>query len=297
MSVWAWIRAARPLAHANIAPPLLLGQALAVAQGAPLDWTFFALALGFGVLDHLVIVFTNDVADQDADAKNDAPTLFSGGSRVLQEGLLEPRQLTRGAVAAAAGLVALSGAGVWLGRPLLPLFAVAALGLLAAYSLPPLRLSYRGQGELLQGLGVGLVLPLLGFYLQAGSVEEAPWALFAPLVLLGFASNILTALPDVEADRAAGKRSWPVRRGELKARRDAIVLLLVGIVLAKQLAPPLPAWWLVAPLASIALALVVLRDGSRRGRVRFVALAAGSAIVLQLGLGAALFVRELRLGA
>src|SRR5690606_2262008 len=155
-------------------PPLLLGQALAVAQGAAFDWALFALAHGFGVLDHLVIVFTNDVADRDGDALHEAPTLFSGGSRVLQQGLLEPKQLVRGAIAASAALVVLSGVGVWLGRPLLPLFAVAALGLLAAYSLPPLRLSYRGQGEILQGLGVGLVLPLLGFYLQSGRVAGAP---------------------------------------------------------------------------------------------------------------------------
>lgn len=293
MSVRAWIRAARPLAHANIAPPLLLGQALAVAQGAALDWLLFALAHGFGALDHLVIVFTNDVADREGDALHSAPTIFSGGSRVLQEKLLRPSQLVGAALAAAAAMVALSGVGVWLGRPLLPLFAVAALGLLAAYSLPPLRLSYRGHGEILQGLGVGLVLPLLGFYLQAGSLAEAPWALFAPLVVFGFASNILTALPDVEADRAAEKRSWPVRRGEAKARRDAIVLLLVGLVLARQLAPALPAWWLVLPLVFVALALVVLRDGSRRGRVRFVALAAASATALQLGLAAALFDRSL----
>jgi 1,4-dihydroxy-2-naphthoate octaprenyltransferase len=293
MSVRAWIRAARPLAHANIAPPLLLGQALAVAQGAALDWLSFALAHGFGVLDHLVIVFTNDVADREGDALHSAPTIFSGGSRVLQEKLLRPAQLVGAALAAAAALVALSGVGVWLGRPLLPLFAVAALGLLAAYSLPPLRLSYRGHGEILQGLGVGLVLPLLGFYLQAGSLAEAPWALFAPLVVFGFASNILTALPDVEADRAAEKRSWPVRRGEAKARRDAIVLLLVGLVLARQLAPPLPAWWLVLPLLFVALALVALRDGSPRGRVRFVALAAASATALQLGLAVALFSRGL----
>lgn len=289
MALRAWIRAARPLAHANIAPPILLGQALAVFQGAAFDPFLFALAHGFGVLDHLAIVFTNDVADREGDALHDAPTPFSGGSRVLQEGLLRPRQLARAASGCALALVVLSGVGVLVERPVLPLFALAALALLGAYSLPPLRLSYRGQGEILQGLGVGLVLPLLGFYAQSGALASAPWALLSALVVLGVASNVLTALPDLTADRAVEKRTWPVRRGEGKAARDALVLLATGLVLANQVAPNVSRIWVVVPALMIGIAAFVARDRSPRGRVRFVALAAGSVTVLELALAAVLF--------
>ncbi len=130
MSARAWLRAARPLAHANIAPPLVLGQALAYALGHGFDPIFAVFAHGFGVLDHLFIVFANDVADREADAQNDAPTPFSGGSRVLQEGLLSPRQLATGAALAGAGLLALSTAAIAFGRPLTPVFALAAIALL-----------------------------------------------------------------------------------------------------------------------------------------------------------------------
>lgn len=297
MSARVWLRAARPLAHANVAPPILLGQALAYAHGHGFDATMAIVAHGFGVLDHLFIVFANDVADREADALNEAPTPFSGGSRVLQEGLLRPRQLAVAAAVAALGLLALSGAVAALGRPLTPLFALAALALLAAYCFPPLRFAYRGYGELLQGLGVGLVLPLLGFYLQSGDLEAAPLSAFAPLVVLGFVSNVLTALPDTPADRAAGKQTWPVRRTERSARRDALVLLGLALVLIAQLAEPALS---AAALGSVLLPPAILALGalrylargdssSRDDCLRFVFLAAGAVTMVQLSWSAVLF--------
>lgn len=284
----AWLRAARPLAHANIAPPILLGQAIAFAQGFGFDPVLAVIAHSFGVLDHLFIVFANDVADREADALNEAPTPFSGGSRVLQEGLLRPRQLGWAAVLAALAPCALSAvAAVFFDRPLTPAFALAAIALLAAYSFAPLRLAYRGYGELCQGLGVGLVLPLLGFYLQSGRIELGTW--LAPLVLLGVVSNIVTALPDTPADRAANKRTWPVRCGEPSARVHALVLLAVGLVLAALLTPALSrgerALVLVLPLVFVLGALAFVR----RAGLRFVFFAGGAITLLHLAWSAALF--------
>ncbi len=296
MSARSWLRAARPLAHANIAPPLILGQAFAWALGHGFEPLMAVVAHAFGVCDHLFIVFTNDVADRDADALNTSPTPFSGGSRVLQEGALRPRQLAIAALVAAATLVLGSvAAGIALDRPWLPLFALAAIALLAAYSLPPLRLSYRGYGELLQGLGVGLVLPLLGFYAQAGTLD-APWPAFAPLVLFAFVSNILTALPDAPADRLAKKASWPVRRGEPAARRDALILSGVGLLLASQLGPPLGASWTVVVPPSLlligALRYAKTADATNRaGCLRFVILTAGGLTMAHLAWALALALR------
>jgi 1,4-dihydroxy-2-naphthoate octaprenyltransferase len=88
------------------------------------------------------------------------------------------------------------------------------------YSFGPVRLSYRGGGELLQGIGVGIGLPSLGYYLQAEDLLAPVWIL-GPATLLGVCSNVLTALPDVEDDDLARKRTWPVRHGVRSARRFA----------------------------------------------------------------------------
>ncbi len=204
----AWVRAARPLAQGNIAPPIVFGAALACAnEDRSLRLVMLALALAFGLLDHLLIVFTNDYADRDHDT--DHRTFASGGSGVLQSGALKPPALRRAAWAMALALLALSTALAAFSFPWMLAAWLAACVLLVLYSLPPFAFSYRGGGELLQGLGVGVVLPLVGFYLQRGTLAIPTSDLIAGF-LLAASGNIATALPDVQADRAADKRTLAV---------------------------------------------------------------------------------------
>ncbi|MDH5493566.1 MAG: prenyltransferase, partial [Myxococcales bacterium] len=100
-SLGAWWQASRPLAQANLALPLLLGQALAVGAGARFDPWLALLVHAFGLALHLFIVFSNDYADRDIDVAG-TRTLVSGGSGVLVEGKLRPRALARAARAMAA---------------------------------------------------------------------------------------------------------------------------------------------------------------------------------------------------
>jgi 1,4-dihydroxy-2-naphthoate octaprenyltransferase len=213
-TVRAWLQAARPLAQLNLLLPLVAGQATAWAATGRFSWTLALWVHAFGVFDQLYIIFANDLADEIADRDNDSPTPFSGGSRVLVEGQLSRKQLERGRSVAIALLL---GWGLLLSasdRPLGLGFVGAALLLLWAYSYPPLRLSYRGNGELLQGIGVGIVLPTLGYYVQAGTLSGFPTWLLIGGALLGCAGNVTTALPDTEADRNSGKRTVSVRFSE-----------------------------------------------------------------------------------
>jgi len=298
MSFLAWLRALRPLAHANVAPPILLGQALALHAGTPVDPALFVLAHTFGLLDHAFIVLANDHADRAVDADNDTFSPFSGGSRVLPEGLLTPDAIRRAALVAAGALVALClGAASFLARPLAPVFALAAIALLWAYSYRPLALSYRGGGEILQGIGLGAVLPLWGFYAQRGALTDFPWLALAPLVLLNIAGNVLTALPDTPSDRRGGKLTWPVRVGERTARWHALALTTLALVLLTWLQArvhgmtvalgllTLPAFGVLSSLAWFARA-----DATERAACTRFVLAAASAIgTAQVGWAIALF--------
>ena len=214
----SWIQAARPLAQINIVIPLLLGQVAAWHVTGRFSWLWLAASLLWGVLDHLFVVFSNDFADRDADSG--ARTPLSGGSGVIPLGKLRPAQVERAAQAAAAALLLLSCALTFAGRTWTPFYALAALLLMWLYSFHPVRASYRGGGELLQGIGVGIGLPSLGYYFQAEVVFAPGWVIW-PAMLLGVCSNVLTALPDVEDDARANKRTWPVRHGTASARRFA----------------------------------------------------------------------------
>ncbi len=255
----AWWQAARPLAQFNIAMPLIVGQALAVATGVPFGALACVLVHVFGLCDHLFIVFANDVADEAGDRLNATHTIFSGGSRVLPDGKLLPSDLRRAASLMALGMLAICATSAFaFDRPTLLLGCGAAFVLLFAYSFPPLRLSYRGFGEIAQGLGIGAVLPAIGFVAQAGSLENLHAVQLVPLVVLGIASNITTALPDTPADREIGKLTWPVRVGPVSARKHSLLVIALGVLMTPLLLPSdTSESWLFACEAPSLVVLVV----------------------------------------
>jgi 1,4-dihydroxy-2-naphthoate octaprenyltransferase len=246
----AWLRASRLPAQSYL--PLLLGQALHVAEGGALSAPILVLTQLLGVFDQLAIVYANDVADRETDALNRTATLFSGGSRVLVEGRLSPGALAAAAVAMAALCLATGVAlGLLFGRWLCALSAGVALLLLWLYSFPPARLSYRGGGELLQMIGVGGLLPLLGYHAQSGRLASFPWSLLAVLLPTHLACALATTLPDEPSDRASRKRTAAVLLGP-GATRAAIALLDLAAVALLVLSADrwlrgLPGAWLALP--------------------------------------------------
>jgi 1,4-dihydroxy-2-naphthoate octaprenyltransferase len=125
----------------------------------------------------LMTHYSNDYFDLKADQANLTPTQWSGGSRILVDGLLSPQVALATAVFLA---VLASGAALLLGIVLQPGILTLSLLFLAlltawSYSSPPLRLHSRGVGELTTALLVPGLTPLLGFYLHAGTLPLLPF--------------------------------------------------------------------------------------------------------------------------
>ena len=229
-----WWQAARPIAHGMIALPLLWGQAIALSQTGAFHWGWFAFIHGYGMLCQIYILYLNDYADEAVDRLNDG-YWFSGGSRVIPNALLSGKHVYRASFVIAFALLLLATIAMANDRP----WAIPLIGasLFAAwnYSLKPMRSSYRGIGELHQGMSCGVLLPVIAFYLQTGHFAGFPWRLLLPFGLIFFAGNIVTALMDTAADTQGGKRTYPVRHGEYSARRDALLILLVAYALTAKL--------------------------------------------------------------
>lgn len=223
-----WIQAARPIAFPMIFLPLLIGQAFAWHHIGEFSWGYFGYAVLFGAIYQVFLLYSNDHADEAIDRTNDNYWL-SGGSRVLPLGLLRSDDLLRGARVAFVALGALT---VWLvagnDRPWMAVLVIVAILLSWMYHRRPLQLSYRGGGEYLQGLGCGIVLPLMGYYLQRGELQNFPWVALIPLYLVFHTSHIVTALPDLQSDTSGNKRTFPVRYGEPIARVTILVLLALA---------------------------------------------------------------------
>lgn len=228
----SWVRAARPLALANIWPPLLAGWWVAGFDGAPGGTPWLVLLLLAGWLDQLAIVLLNEVADVDADRRNPRPTLFSGGSRVLLEQRLSARAVRNAGLAAATGFWTLClAAAVIRGDWRIAALALAGLGLLQAYSFRPLRLNYEGGGELLQAAGCGLVLPALGILLAGGRLAALGPDEWLGLFLLAMAGALATTLTDAPADRMAGKETLAARFGTTATSLLAVASAAMALVL------------------------------------------------------------------
>lgn len=280
----AWARSVRVPSQLTILLPLAVGLLLT----RPIDPVTAGLVLLFGLFDHLFIVWANDYADREQDGHNPHPTPFGGGSRVLVDGLLPPRALKHAALVAAVGTLATAGVLVVRGgAPALIALAAVALLLMWAYSFPPLRLSYRGGGELLQMLGVGGVLPVFGYAASAGHLDGFPWLLLILFLPLELGCALATTRPDEVADRRAHKNTLASVAGGPTAGTVMFGAHLVAIGWTLQWLGHTPGGWgvIAAPLLFNlgAIATVDAKPGTR-GMVLHTLLALLVTVTLLAGL-------------
>ena len=242
----AWLRALRlqfyamPWVVYTVAALAAAGAATPTSGGSGAGLDLPAYLAGYGLLffAEAATVFANDRFDFDSDRRNTNHGPFTGGSRVLVNGSLSPRALDTGIVVAL--MAALACAGFVLGQMADPAAASLLLAVLLVlglgYTMPPLRLSWRGLGEVTVGITHSACVALWGWLLQAGHWQDPfPWLLSVPLFLGILPAITLSAIPDLDADRAAGKRTLAVRFGA----RGALWIALATTLAAAASAVPL----------------------------------------------------------
>jgi 1,4-dihydroxy-2-naphthoate polyprenyltransferase len=165
-------------------------------------------------------IFLNELFDWESDRRNRHAGPFTGGSRVLVDG-----RLTRWQLGIGTALALVASAALALGLPtadasshgLLAILAVLALG----YTTPPVKLSWRGLGELDVALTHSLLVILFGHGLQGGDLlDPVPWALSLPLFFAVLCAITLSGIPDYQADHSAGKQTLAVLLGPSAAARS-----------------------------------------------------------------------------
>ncbi|HEY7573907.1 MAG TPA: prenyltransferase [Thermoanaerobaculia bacterium] len=160
---------------------------------------------------------------------------FSGGKRVLLDGLLTRRQT---ADIALVGYFAGILAGVAIVRFREPeVLWLGVIGVACAffYHAPPLKLSYRGLGELAVAFCYGPLICAGTYFVQRGSVRAPILLLSIPLGLLIAAFLWINEFPDARADGEAGKRTLVVRLGKRRASRAYVILLILAFAMLASL--------------------------------------------------------------
>ena len=238
--------------------PVLLGIIIAASHGS-FDLVAAALTVIGASFVQLGLNVANDVFDtvQGADDANITPTQFSGGSRVIQYGLVSLRQMATLAtvfylLAGLVGLILLATHG----SPALLVIGVVGFIVSLGYTAPPLKFVYRGLGEIAVAIGFGPLM-LLGAYVvqTGGALAWEPFVASIPIALLVALILYVNEIPDRRGDARAGKRTLPVRFSETTvitgyrvAAAAAFVALVIGVV-AGILPVPTLLMLLTIPLA------------------------------------------------
>jgi 1,4-dihydroxy-2-naphthoate octaprenyltransferase len=290
--VSAFVRLGRPIFLIGGVVLYGVGVALAGFQGARLHWERFAWGQLAVSSIQAMTHYANDFFDLEADRANRTPTRWSGGSRVLPNGELAPR-IALVAAATLAGVALFATITLYFvlsaeGSAALAL--VAALVLAWAYSAPPLRLHSRGLGEIDTAIVTTILVPFIGYHLQAGRTDSIVVAAVAPLFLLQFAMLLAVEFPDEIGDAAVGKRTLVVRMGRRKAgllyactlaMHYALLPVWIGFGLPAVVAASLLATFPLAIYLSVVVTGRSQRDSSTWNRVAFLTtgLLVGSALL------------------
>lgn len=224
--IMLWIKAVRaPFFSATIMSAVIAG-ALAYSEGT-FSWLYLFGAIFIIAGSNCGINLINDYFDHKSrnDELNKYFGPFSGGSRVIQDKLIKPSSIL---IAGISSFVIVSLIGlyfvIFVNLHLL-WFGLAAVLLGYFYTASPLRLAYRGLGEILVFLKAGPLAVCGSYLLFTGNITLEAVLISIPQGLLLTAILFINEFPDYEADKLAGKRHLVVRIGREKARIFYAVLI------------------------------------------------------------------------
>jgi len=247
--------------------PILLGAAVAWSNTGHFEFLAFFLTLIAGVCLHAGTNVANDYFDHKSG--NDEINVefirpFTGGSRLIQKGLLSPRTVLTEAIVlfAIGGVVGIYFA-VTKGPAILVLGAVGAFcGFF--YTAPPVNIAARGIGELVVGVNFGILMTLGSYYVQARQFSASAFLASLPVAILIADVLYINEFPDLAADKAVGKNHIVARLGKEKAVWGYLILTLAAYlsILVPVVTRSIPPYCLLGlvtlPLAMRAINVAVI---------------------------------------
>ncbi len=234
-----WIRAVRAPFFTGTIIPVLLGAVIAyydlMQAGATnlWSWPMFWMAVIGAILAHAGTNMGNDYFDHTSrnDEYNKLFSPFNGGSRMIQAGIMAPWKVLFATILCFSGTIYFGLelnrmiSGSYFGNSPLIWLGFFGVGLGALYTWNPIRLGYRGWGELSIALGFGPVMVLGTHYvLTANYINkdislwdwQMPLLASIPVAILIMLVVWINQFQDLPADKKVGKNTWVVRLAEFK---------------------------------------------------------------------------------
>ncbi|MEW6571706.1 MAG: prenyltransferase [Nitrospirota bacterium] len=229
MKMMIWLRAARLKLHILGMLPVLVGSLTGARKTGIFNIPSFIFAELITLFVLMATAFANDYADAETDRLNRDFNIFSGGSRAIPEGLISESQMLLATFTASVVSLSLSILFLVLleGHPSVLLLNLIGLFVGIQYSLPPLRINYRGLGEILVMLMYSFFCVGFGYVTQ-GAPEFDSGILYVsvPLAISMFLMILITEVPDTDTDKYSGKKTIPAVIG----KKTALNIFLLGVI-------------------------------------------------------------------
>lgn len=228
-----WIYAIKLDSWLKLFMPLIWGHGIGMLIAKNFNLSYFFFSMVHNIFLSIYIALLNDWGDQEVDRIKRRMYESSCSPKTIPD-----RILSSGWVAVI-GFLALSMSLVFswiLGTrdkniSHVFLFSLVSAFVFLSYTFYPLRLNYRGGGEILETVGVGFVLPSSGIYLQAGTLFHPLVGMLFLNIPLALASALGSGLADEESDIKGGKQTFVTKYGNQKVRSMIRNLFLLSMLL------------------------------------------------------------------
>jgi 1,4-dihydroxy-2-naphthoate octaprenyltransferase len=252
-----WLAGARPRTLPASVSPVLVGTAVAAAQGTVVAWRAVA-----AMVVALALQVGTNYANDYSDGRRGTDARRAGPLRLTASGVVAPALVLR-AAAAAFAVAALAGLALAVAVDLrLVLVGAACIAAGALYTGGPKPYGYAGFGELAVLVFFGFVATAGSAYVQLERLTGLALAASVPVGLLACALLVANNLRDVGTDAEAGKMTLAVRLGPARTRalyRACLAGTLAGVAAVGVARPPALVALAAAPLALGPMRLVAQR--------------------------------------
>lgn len=241
----AWLLATRPKTLIASVAPVIAGTGLAIYHGV-----FAFLPALAALLGAICIQIGTNIGNDYYDFVRGGDTEDRVGPvRVTQAGILPPKIVRAGMLAALGLAIVLGVYLVWIGGWPIVWIGLASIACAVLYTGGPFPLAYHGLGDLFVFIFFGLVAVAGTYYVQGLSWSADAFLIGAGVGALNTALIVVNNLRDIETDARAGKRTLAVRIGRTLTKLEYLLMLMISLLV------PLVGWmvlsWPVAVLCSL----------------------------------------------
>jgi 1,4-dihydroxy-2-naphthoate polyprenyltransferase len=241
-----WWQMTRPHTLTAAFVPVLLGTALALQYGNIHFGLFFAMLIASLLIQAATNMF-NEYYDFKRGLDNEHSVGIGG--TIVRDGI-KPKTVMKLALSLY-GIALLLGIYICMNSSwLLALVGLICMAVGYLYSGGPLPIAYTPFGELFSGFFMGMLIILITFFIQTGTVDTTSILVSIPIFVLVGAINFSNNIRDLEGDKENGRRTLAILVGKKKA-----ISLLAGMFLFSYL-------WviglIISGIAPIWTALVII---------------------------------------